>query len=305
MVRADSRELWQVLPQNVGLKRVAGGFQFTEGPVWHPDKQCLLFTDILGNTIQSWRHGALGVFRRPSNMANGLTLDDSNRLIACEHATSRLSRAEPDGEITILASHYEGRELNSPNDVVVGAEGWIYFTDPLSGRTKEFGVERPAALDFRGVFRVSSAGSELQLLAEDFDLPNGLCFSPAQEFLYVNDSNRMHIRRFACDSSGALIGSGEVFFEEAGQEMSADGGCPDGMKVDEFGNIYCTGPGGVWIIDANGRRLGVIETPAFAANLNWGGAEGRTLFITASDAVYTIDTAVRGGGMLRSLGEHP
>jgi gluconolactonase len=300
MVRADTGELWELLPQNAPLQLVAGGFQFTEGPVWHQGSQCLFFSDILGNTIYRWRHGELGVLRRPSHMTNGLTLDDSSHLISCEHATSRLSRAELDGEVAILASHYEGRELNSPNDVVVDAQGWIYFTDPLSGRTKEFGVERPPELNFRGVFRVSPDGSEVQLLADDFDLPNGLCFSPAQEFLYVNDSNRMHIRRFACDSSGALLGGDTVWFEETRQRMTTDGGCPDGMKVDEFGNVYCTGPGGVWVINSNGRRLGVIETPAFAANLNWGGAEGRTLFITASDAVYAIETAVRGGGMLKS-----
>ncbi|MCK4975436.1 MAG: SMP-30/gluconolactonase/LRE family protein, partial [Anaerolineales bacterium] len=165
-----------VSPESV-LETVADGFEFIEGPVWYPGSEEILFSDIIGDTIYRWtKFSGLSVFRKPSNMANGNALDRQGRLLTCEHATSRVTRTEPDGEITVLASHYDGKELNSPNDIVVKRDGGIFFTDPASGRSEKFGVLREQELDFQGVFRLDDLGG-LTLLVDDFSKPNGLCFS--------------------------------------------------------------------------------------------------------------------------------
>jgi gluconolactonase len=278
---------YHLIPQEAPIERIAGGFGFTEGPVWRGDH--LLFSDIPRNRIVRWRELPEGpevtTFRHPSGNSNGLTLDRQGRLIACEHGNRRVSRTEPDGSVVSLAERYEGRRLNSPNDVVVRADGGVYFTDPPYGlRNLTEGKELP----FQGVYRIEPDG-RLTLLVNDFERPNGLAFSPDETVLYIDDSARRHIRAFDVRPDGTLA-NGRIFFEM----QSPDSGSPDGMKVDVHGNVFCTGPGGTWVITPAGRLLGRIITPEQPANLAWGGPDWSTLFITARTSVYRVRTATTG-----------
>jgi gluconolactonase len=210
-------------------------------------------------------------------------------MLTCEHATSRVTRTGRDGAIEVLATHYRGRELNSPNDIVVKRDGSIYFTDPTYGRMPVYGVPREPDLDFRGVYRLSEDGSELTLLADDFAQPNGLCFSRDEGRLYVNDTERGHIRLFAIRADGLLDDAG-VFAAVTG----GGSGAPDGMKVDRDDNIYCCGPGGVHVFSPDGRLLGVIKTPETVANFTWGDPDLLSLFLTASTSLYRARTRTPG-----------
>ncbi|MBN1640867.1 MAG: SMP-30/gluconolactonase/LRE family protein [Anaerolineae bacterium] len=272
------------------VERVASGFQFTEGPVWVPDGY-LLFSDIPANTIYKWAPGAEGVevFRRPSGHANGLTLDRAGRLVACEH-DRRLTRTEPDGSITTLAESYQGKRLNSPNDVVVRSDGSIYLTDPPYGLPNQ-GEGRE--LPYNGVFRLAPDGT-LTLLDDSFERPNGLAFSPDERVLYVDDTSRGHIRAFDVGADGTLS-NGRVFAEL--KRPGADG-APDGMKVDLHGNVYCTGPGGIWVVAPSGSVLGVIEIPEAPANLAWGDADLKTLYVTARTGLYRIRLTTGGAPLV-------
>lgn len=279
-----------ILERGANAERVASGFQFTEGPAWHPGRKALAFSDIIGNTQYWWSDAqGLGVLRRPSQMANGSTWDREGRLLACEHATSRVSRLAADGSCEIIASHFEGRELNSPNDIVVRRDGSIYFTDPASGRTARYGVERPQQLGFQGVFRVDAASGALALVADDFSKPNGLCFSLDESRLFVNDTDRQHIRVFRVLDDGTIAG-GEVWADVGGQEP----GVADGMKFDSLGNLYCCGSGGIHVFDPDGERIGIIRTPEVAANFTWAGAFLTELVVTARTSVYRLRTRVPG-----------
>lgn len=278
-----------VVGAEVAYERLADGFLFTEGPLWDPRDGSLLFSDIPGDAIMQWRPGGTRVFRAPSNMSNGLTWDLEGRVLCCEHASSRVTRLEPDGRVTVVASEYRGAELNSPNDIVVKSDGGIYFTDPTYGRNEYYGVPRAPQLGFRGVYRVAPDGTRLALLADDFVQPNGLCFSADERRLFVNDTERMHIRVFDVLDDGTL-GTGRVW-----AELSGDGaGAPDGMKIDSAENLYCCGPGGIHVFDAAARCLGVIRVPANAANFTWGDDDLRSLFITATDALFRIRVKVAG-----------
>jgi gluconolactonase len=273
------------------LEKLADGFLFTEGPLWDRRGQRLLFSDIPGNRILQWSPAAgARVFRAPSNMSNGLAWDREGRLLCCEHATSSLTRTEPDGRITVLARAYKGKELNSPNDVVVKSDGAIYFTDPTYGRNEYYGVPRSPQLGFRGVYRLAPGG-ELTLLADDFAQPNGLCFSADEKHLFVNDTERGHIRVFDVLADGTL-GKGKVW-----AEISGDGpGAPDGMKLDSAGNLYCCGPGGIHVLDAAARPAGLIRVPGGAANFAWGEADLKSLFITAGAVLFRLCVSVPGRG---------
>ena len=220
-----------------------------------------------------------------------MTYDADLNLIVCEHATSLLVRERPDGAREILASHFEGKELNSPNDVCVRSDGSIYFTDPYYGRVPVFGVERPRELGFQGVYRMAPGGGGPQLVVDRdlFEQPNGLCFSPDEARLYVNDSARKLIRVFSVAPDGLL--SGERLFASEIRSSSQNGG-PDGMKCDERGNVWVTGPGGVWVYAPAGDLIGKLHIPEVAANLAWGGPELRTLFVTATHSVYRLTTKV-------------
>jgi gluconolactonase len=223
------------------------------------------------------------IFRDPSGKSNGLTYDKGGHLIACEHANRRVSRTTADGQVFAIASHYEGKRLNSPNDVVVKSDGSIYFTDPPYGLSAAYGVESEKELDFQGVYRLSPNGDTLTLLVDDFDRPNGLCFSPDESILYINDTERMHVRAFDVKPDGT-IANDRVFGEEEG-----DTGKPDGMKVDVQGNVYLTGPDGIWVFAPDGTHLGIILVPERTANLAWGGDDWKSLFITASTSVYRVE----------------
>jgi len=271
----------QFVPEGAMLEQIATGFGFTEGPIWSGDY--LLFSDIPKNRIVRWQMRSEGpevaTFRSPSGNSNGLTMDRSGRLISCEHSTRRVTRTEVDGSISVLAERYDGRRLNSPNDVVVRSDGTIYFTDPPYG-LGDAGAWRE--IPFNGVYRITPDG-ELVLLVDDFDRPNGLAFSPDEAILYVNDTARRHIRAFDVSAEGD-ISKGSVFIEM----QSPEDGAPDGMKVDQGGNVYCTGPGGIWIMDPDGKHVGSIVFPELPANLAWGDPDWRTLYITARTSIYRL-----------------
>ena len=293
-IEIRDRRFLDVVPDDLALEQLAGDFQFTEGPIWHPREEHLTFSDIPANRMFRWREAGLTLFREPSNMTNGNTYDRQGRILSCEHATSRVTRTELDGSITVVASHYEGKELNSPNDIVVRNDGGIYFTDPTYGRAPHTGVSREPELDFRGVYRLDPDSLTLTLLASDFNMPNGLAFTPDHRSLYVADTPEMHIRKFAVDANGALTG-GDVFARSTG----VGAGAPDGLKTDSAGHVFCAGPGGVHVYHpSDGTCLGVIETPAFCANFTWGGDDLRTLFLTASTGLYRTRVKVPGIALL-------
>ena len=284
-----SPKLLELIDANAEIEQLGTGCEFTEGPVWHAEGKFLLFSDIPANQMKKWTaEDGITNFRVPSGKSNGLTYDKQGRLVTCEHANRRVSRTESDGTVVTIASHYEGKRLNSPNDVIVKSDGSIYFSDPPYGLTADYGVEGEQDLDFQGVYRLSPDGQTLTLLIDDFDRPNGLCFSPDESILYIDDTERLHIRAFDVQPDGT-IANGRIFAEEEG-----DDGVPDGMKIDVHGNVYLTGPGGIWIFDAYGEHLGVLQTPERAANLGWGGDDWSTLFITASTSLYSIQCKVSG-----------
>jgi gluconolactonase len=268
------------------------GFTFTEGPIWHPLDHYLLFSDMPADVRRRWDavRGVVEV-RRPSNKCNGMTYDADLNLIVCEHATSSLIRERRDGGRDVLASHFEKQELNSPNDVCVHSSGAIYFSDPWYGRMPVYGVERPRQLGFQGVYRVPPGGGALQLVVDRalFDQPNGLCFSPDEKRLYVNDTVQAVIRVFDVAADGSLANS-RIFADGIRSELEP--GVPDGMKCDQHGNIWVTAPGGIWVYAPNGDLLGKVRVPELVANLSWGGADFRTLFMTATHSVYTVTTKV-------------
>lgn len=264
------------------------GFDFTEGPVWVPSDDCLLFSDIPNNRIYRWRPGneAAEIYRAPSRNSNGLTLDAAGNLLACEHSGRQVTRGPYDGDETAIATHYDGKRLNSPNDLVVHSSGAIYFTDPPYGLR---GIEGDKELRFQGVYRLEPDGM-LTLLDKSFTAPNGLAFSPDGSILYIGDSIKEHIRRFDVQPDGSISG-GEIFVNMSEDDRS---GPPDGMKVDEEGRLWSTGAGGVWVIAPDGEVLGVMPFPENPANLTFGGHKFSTLYLTAHTKVYRVETNVRG-----------
>lgn len=280
-----------IVDAHATLEKVAGGFLFTEGPVWHPVERHLTFSDIPGNEM--FRLGADGKvtsFRKPSQMSNGNTYDADGRMLTCQHASSSVTRTEMDGTITTLATHYDGKELNSPNDIVVRKNGLIYFTDPTYGRMEYFGIERDFEMGAQGVYYVTPDGKSITRLADDFAQPNGLCFSLDHKTLYVNDTERCHIRKFDIAEDGSASG-GDVWVEVTVGEGE---GHPDGMKIDTKGNVYCTGPGGVHVISPEGATLGVIRMAEFTANFAWGGADLTDLYFSSSTSLYRIKVKMPG-----------
>jgi gluconolactonase len=291
-----------IVPRDAVIEKVAGGFQFTEGPVWHPDGY-LLFSDPNANTIYRWSpDGGVSVFRTKSGYAgvdageygqpgsNGLTLDLEGRLTIDEHGRRRVVRQERNGVITVLADRFEGKRLNSPNDLVYKSDGALYVTDPPFGLPKFFDDPRKE-LPYSGVYRV--ANGKVQLVARDLTGPNGLAFSPDERFLYVDnwDVNRKVIMRYAVRGDGTL-GPGTVFVDATRSDPGEQAW--DGLKVDRLGNVYAAGPGGVWILSPDGKHLGIIRAPETPANMAWGDDDGRTLYLTARTSVYRIRLRVPG-----------
>ena len=265
-------------------ERLATGFVFTEGPVWHPDG-FLYFVDFMNSRLLRWVPGCqVEVVRENTNGGNGLTFDLQRRLIMCEGGNRRVSRTEPDGKITVLADRWEGKRLNMPNDVVGLSDGSIYFTDPGDQLPPE---ERE--IDVSGVYRIAPDGSVF-LVTADCEYPNGLAFSPDERFLYVANSRAdKYIRAFDLQPDGSVTNS-RVFADMSSKEEDV----PDGMKVDMEGRVFCTGPGGTWIFDKDGNRLGILCTPEVPANCAFGGSDNRTLFFTARTSIYTVRVKVPG-----------
>jgi gluconolactonase len=291
--RADPR-LDELVPAEARVERVAGGFEFTEGPVWTRDG-ALLFSSPNTNVIYRLTPlGQVTVFRPKSGYAgvgvaryhqpgsNGLTFDPDGRLTICQHGNRRVIRVNPHGDTTVIADRFEGKRLNSPNDLVYRSDGTLFFTDPT------FGLPDPAEseLSFCGVFR--AVGGDVDLVTDELEGPNGLAFSPDERYLYVGNwqSDRKIVWRHDCET-----GAGEVFFDmtdAAGEDAI------DGLKVDRLGNLYVCGPGGIWIISAEGDHLGTLRLPEAPHNLAWGDEDGRTLYVTALTSVYRLRLAVPG-----------
>jgi len=292
-VVVKSDELRELVDADSAVESIGSGFIFTEGPIWNAAGEFLLFSDMPGDVRRRWS-AADGVSEvmRPANKCNGMVYDADGNLLVCEHVTSSLVREHPDGERETIASHFRGKELNSPNDVITRSDGTIYFSDPIYGRVPVFGVERDVELGFQGVYKLAAGGGDLELVVgeDEFDMPNGLCFSPDESLLYVNDTPNARIRVYDVAADGSLS-NGRVFADGIGDGV-IENGVVDGMKCDERGNIWVSGPGGVWVFNPAGEHLGVIETHENIGNLGWGGAGWRTLFIAASTSVYRIETKV-------------
>jgi gluconolactonase len=292
-VTVKSDALAELIDPGAEVERVATGFTFTEGPVWNKEGAFLLFSDMPGDVRRRWseRDGVQEVMR-PSNKCNGLVYDAEGNLLVCEHVTSSLVRERPDGTRETIATHYLDRELNSPNDVITSSDGTIYFSDPSYGRMPGFGLERDQHLGHQGVYRIAPEGGDVELVvAEDeFEQPNGLCFSPDESLLYINDTPRALIRVYNVRPDGTLA-RGRPFFDGIGSGVIEEG-IPDGMKCDEHGNIWVTGPGGVWVISTAGEHLGVVQVPENVGNLTWGDADWKTLYMPSTTSLYRVRTKI-------------
>jgi gluconolactonase len=295
-VQVNAPAFLELVDEDAELERLGTGFTFTEGPLWNPDG-FLLFSDMPGDVRRRWdaENGVTEV-ANPSNKGNGMTFDLDGKLIVCEHVTSSVVRMDPDGtgaNREVLASHYGDKELNAPNDVVVKSDGAIYFSDPTYGRMPGFGIEREQDLDFQGVYRIPPGGGDTQLLADDFGQPNGLCFSSDESLLYVNDTEKAHIRVFDVQDDGTIANS-RVLADGIGTASLEVGDLVDGMKLDERGNIWVTGPGGVCVFSPEGEHIGTVQVPEPVGNVNWGGPDWSSLFIPATSSVYRIECKVSG-----------
>lgn len=273
---------------NAPVKQIATGFDWVEGPVWFGDVNCLLFSDIPNNRIMRWIPGVgTSVFREPSNYSNGHTRDREGRLISCEHGARRVTRTEHDGSITVIADRFEGKRLNSPNDVVVKSDGTIWFSDPHYGiMTNYEGFKSEQELPCQ-VYKVDMTAGTMEVVLTDFAGPNGLAFSPNEDRLYVVDTGAMfdetaerHIRAFDVASDGKLSG-GDVFH-------NINPGCADGIRLDTDGNVWSSAGDGVHCINPAGDLVGKVLTPELVSNICFGGRSKHQLFMTATTSVYSI-----------------
>jgi gluconolactonase len=303
----------ELIAPDARLEKLADGFTWTEGPIWVTDGSYLLFSDIPRNSIFRWKEGeGTSLFLNPSGYtgssyyglepgSNGMTLDSEGRLIACEHGDRRVSRLYKDGGKMTLADAYQGKRLNSPNDLVYKSDGMLYFTDPAYGIPDRYEDTTRRELDFCGVFRVSPE-REVELLTDELIKPNGLAFSPDESVLYVSQSDldRAIWMRYPVKADGTLD-TGDVFYDVTDHASSLPG-APDGFKVDERGNLFATGPGGVWIFSPEGKALGRIDTGQRTANCAWGD-DGSTLYITAHMLLLRIETKTRAAVMPGGSGQ--
>jgi gluconolactonase len=293
---------------------LASGYKWTEGPVWIPSGHYLLFAEIPSNSIRKLIPGQpAAVWLQPSGYrgtepyggpepgTNGMTLDPKGRLTVAGHAARNIQRFEtldPHGPITVLADNYQGQPLNSPNDLVYGPDGSLYFTDPPYGLRKQNETDPDKKLPFSGVFRIPDASNipvgqkvqNIQLLIRDLPRPNGIAFSPDGKTLYVNNTEPKFWMKYDVGPTGVL-GPGTRFLDASSDHAA---GAPDGMKVDIQGNIYSTGPGGIWIISPSGKHLGTLHTSAASSNIAWGGPDARTMFVTCSGQVFSIHVTIPG-----------
>ena len=298
LLRVDPR-FDALVPADARIEKLADGFVFTEGPVWDRAESRLLFSDVRGNGVYQWTESAgTSPFIEPvfegdrtglrSVSSNGLTLDADGRLVMCEHGNRRISRVEADGTRTTLVDSYDGNRLNSPNDAAYASDGRLYFTDPgsaLEGRD----ASPLRELDFNGIYRLSPDG-ELELLYRDQSRPNGIALSPDESILYVANSDPEQKVWMAYDLGEDGVSNPRVFFDV--NDETAEGAA-DGLKVDEAGNLFATGPGGVWVIAPDGTHLGSIMPDEVPANVAWGD-DGRTLYMTARTGLYRIRLTTGG-----------
>jgi gluconolactonase len=286
---AESPKFWKLFDHNAMLARVAGDFGFTEGPVWDESGFLYVSDEVQNKIYRVFTDGPKADGHKEDVISlgdpDGNTYDRQHRLIDCASVLRAIIAITPDGKYTILADHFEGKKLNSPNDVVIGPDGAIYFTDPtldlVDGQKQE--------IPFEGVYRLDEKGN-VRLLTKDLTQPNGLAFSPDGKRMYVDDSEQRNIRVYDVAPDGALS-NGRIFGEEPGGKSD---GVPDGIKVDHEGNLFVTGPRGIWVWDPQGHHLGTIEMPEQPANLTWGDNDYRTLYITATSSVYRLPTKTRG-----------
>lgn len=310
------RSIDAIIPSDAMVERVATGFTWVEGPIWIPAGY-LLFAEITSNSIRKVTpDGTVSIFMQPSGYkgsapyggkepgSNGMTLDQKGRLTVAGHAQRdvwRLESLEPGAQVTVLADSYEGKKLNSPNDLVYKSDGSLYFTDPPYGLPTQGDDDPIKELQVSGVYRVPKAlyqkpgdppaRDQLQLLVKDLPRPNGIAFSPDEKYLYVDNSQPKKLwMRYRVKEDGTLTDA-KVFYDATSDNRP---GAPDGMKVDRNGNVYSTGPGGIWIFSPEGKALGTILIPERTANVNWGGADRKTLYITASSSIYRIRLKVPG-----------
>ena len=274
-------------------ERIAGGCTFTEGPLWSHRENSLVFSDVRGDTMYRWTEaGGQEVFRKPSQVSNGNTYDLAGNLVTCEHEGRRVSRTYSDGRVETVVSHFEGKRLSSPNDVVCATNGDLYFTDPPYGLRQPDGTFAPSETPFNGVYRLAASDGSVTALVEDFERPNGLVISNDGRQIYIDDTDRAHVRVFDLGADGSLS-NGRLFVDV---KHGGTTGRPDGMKLDSQGNLYVTAntAEGVWVYAPDGTLLGFIGTPEAPANCAWGGPENRTLFITANTGVYRLSMKVSG-----------
>jgi gluconolactonase len=304
VVRNDPR-LDRLIPKDAKIEVLGSGFAWVEGPVWVRDGGYLLFSDIPRNSIMKWKAGeGVTLFMKPSGYtgvasygpepgSNGLIIDREGRLIACEHGDRRISRLEKNGGKRTLVDNYQGKRLNSPNDAAFKSNGDLYFTDPIYGLPAHEKDPR-RELDFCGVYRLSKDG-KLTLLTREMSRPNGIAFSPDEKTLYVSNSDPDHAvwMAFPVNADGTL-GKGRVF-KDVTKNVPSQPGLPDGMKVDVHGNLFATGPGGIYVFTPDAELLGRIDTGQRTSNCNWGD-DGSTLYITADSYICRLRTTTKGNG---------
>ncbi len=279
------------------LEELHSGCRWTEGPVWFSDHDCLYFSDIPNQRVLRYlaADNSISTYQQPSNFANGHTRDRQGRLISCQHGTRSVTRMEADGSVTVLADSFEGRKLNSPNDVIVRSDGSIWFTDPSYGILSDYeGYAAPQEQPVRGVYRIDGETGAISLMVGDFVQPNGLAFSPDESVLYVADSGASHdpnaarhIRAFAVESDGHRV-------RDLGPFAIIDNGVPDGFRLDTDGWIWCSAADGVQVFDDTGKLCGRIRVPQTVSNLTFGGPRRNRLFITATTSLYALYVNARG-----------
>jgi gluconolactonase len=283
-LQAESPHFWDLVDHDAKLGIVGTGFGFTEGPVWD-EAGFLYVSDETINKIYRLHLDGKKEEVIALGDPDGNTFDHQHRLIDCASVLRAIIEVTPDGKYKVLADHYDGKKLNSPNDVIVGPDGALYFTDP----TLDLVAGEKQEIPFQGVYRLDAKGN-VQLLTKDLTQPNGLAFSPDGKHFYVDDSEQRNIRVYDVGLDGALK-NGRIFGEEPGGKGD---GVPDGIKVDKNGNLFVTGPKGIWVWDANGNHLGTIVMPEQPANLNWGDKDCKTLYITATTSVYRLEMKTQG-----------
>ena len=305
IVRVDPR-FDKLVPPNAKVEKLADGFTWVEGPIWNREGKFLLFSDIPANSVHKWQEGkGVSLFLKSSGYtgsdpftgkepgSNGLTLDAAGRLVLCQHGNRRIARLEKDGRQTVLADRYEGKRINSPNDLVFKSNGDLYFTDPPFGLPKAFD-DPHKELPFQGVYRVSNDG-RVSVLVKDLKAPNGIAFSPDEKSLYVSDVDPKRAAWWVYDvKEDGTVTNGRIFFDATRWRKDPFFG-PDGVKVDKNGNLFGARPGGISVFAPDGRHLGSIEIGGPTSNLNWGN-DGSVLYITGGSAVYRIELSTKGAG---------